>query len=302
MKEVIRIRDIRAVHQIFGFAPPKHPLVSILPIDERMTNFDYGDRNYSFDFYQISLKEGVTGTLSYGRNSYDFKEGTMTFIKPHQTVKAVGSHEFKGGNGWSLFFHPDLIRKSELGQTIENYTFFDYEIHEALHLSDDEKISLTELTQKIEKEYHQNLDKHSQEIIIANIDMILKYCKRYYDRQFYTRTNLNKDWISKLEQVMKDYYQTGKAFEYGVLSVKYCARSLNMSANYFGDLIKMETGMSAKDHIQNYILEKAKSKIVGTNLSVSEIAYSLGFEYPQGLNKLFKAKTGMSPSQYRNLH
>lgn len=302
MKEIIRIKDISEVHDFYGFEKPKHPLVSVLPIDERMTNFDYGDLKYTFDFYQISLKAGIQGSLSYGRNSYDFKEGTMTFIKPNQVVKVENNEDFKGSNGWTLIFHPDLLRKSELGRTIEHYSFFNYEVYEALHLSDEEKKSLTALAEKIEKEYKQNIDKHSQEIIIANIEMILKYCKRYYDRQFYTRTNLNKDLISKFEQIMREYYQSEKPLEMGVLSVKYCANALAMSSNYFGDLIKNETGRSAKDHIQDYIIEKAKTKIVVSNQTMGEIAYSLGFEYPQGFNKLFKARTGMSPSQYRNLN
>jgi len=290
------------VHDTFGFQKPRHPLVTVLPIDERMTNFEYGDYSYTFDFYQISLKSGIKGTLTYGRNSYDFEEGTITFMKPNQVVKIENSEDYKGGKGWTLLFHPDLIRKSELGKTIEHYSFFGYQVHEALHLSDQEKTSLTELVGKIEKEYAQHIDKHSQDIMIANIEMILKYCKRYYDRQFYTRTNLNKDIISKFEQVIHTYYQSEKPIEQGVLSVKYCADVLAMSSNYLGDLVKNETGQSAKDYIKNYIVEKAKTKILGTNESISEIAYSLGFEYPQGLNKLFKTKTGMSPSKYRNVN
>ncbi|MEL7123611.1 MAG: helix-turn-helix domain-containing protein [Bacteroidota bacterium] len=299
MKEIIHIKSINQVHSIYGMEPPRHPLVSVLPIDERMTSFDYGDQSYSFDFYQISLKEGLKGTLSYGRNSYDFNEGSMTFIKPNQVTKVEDSELIKDSQGWTLLFHPDLIRKLDLGRAIHDYSFFDYDVYEALHLSFIEKKSLTEITEKIEKEYQQNIDKHSQEIIVANIDMMLKYCKRYYDRQFYTRTNLNKDLISRFEQLIREYYQSDKPFELGVLSVKYCAQMLNMSANYFGDLIKTETGRSAKEHIQSYIIEKAKTIIVGSNQSVSEIAYSLGFEYAQGFNKLFKTKTGMSPSQYR---
>ena len=302
MSKIIRIKSITEVHDFYGFEKPKHPLVSVLPIDERMTNFDYGEFKYTFDFYQISLKEGIKGTLSYGRNSYDFKEGTMVFIKPNQIVKVENSEDYQEGSGWTLIFHPDLLRKSDLGRSIENYSFFNYEAHEALHLSDDEKGSLTELVDKIKKEYIQNIDKHSQEIIIANIEMILKYSKRYYDRQFYTRTNLNKDLISKFEKVMQEYYLSDKPMELGVLSVKYCAKELAMSSNYLGDLIKTETGQSAKTHIQEYIIEKAKTKILGSDLSMSEIAYSFGFEYPQSFNKLFKAKVGMSPSKYRNLN
>jgi len=302
MKEIIRIKSISEVHDIFGFEKPKHPLVSILPIDERMTKFEYGDLKYTFDFYQISLKEGIRGSLSYGRNSYDFTEGTMTFLKPNQVTQVENSEDYQGGRGWTLIFHPNLIRKSELGRTIEDYSFFNYEVHEALHLSDEEKKSLTELVEKIEKEYNQNIDKHSQEIMIANIEMILKYCKRFYDRQFYTRTSLNKDLLSKFEQVIQQYYSSEEPIESGVLSVRCCAQKLSMSPNYFGDLIKTETGRNAKDHIQDYIIEKAKTKILGSTQSISQIAYSLGFEYPQGFNKLFKAKMGISPSKYRALN
>lgn len=302
MKEIIRIKTITEVHDIFGFEKPKHPLVSLLPIDEKMTAYEYGDYTYSFDFYQISLKEGIRGSMVYGRNSYDFHEGTMTFIKPNQIVKIQDGETYENGKGWTLLFHPDLIRKSQLGKNIDDYSFFDYEVHEALHLSDDEKKSLTELVQKIQSEYQQIIDRHSQDLIIGNIEMILKYCKRYYDRQFYTRTNLNKDTISKFDQVMNDYFQSDKPLELGVLSVKYCANALNMSSNYLGDLIKNETGTSAKDHIQNYIVEKAKTKIVGSNEPLGQIAYDFGFEYPQGFNKIFKARTGMSPSQYRRMN
>lgn len=299
MKQIIRIKSISEVHNFYGFEKPKHPLVSVLPIDDRMVNFDYGNTNYAFDFYQISLKMGIAGSMVYGRNSYDFQEGTMTFIKPNQIVKVENPETIEGSEGWTLLFHPDLIRRSELGKTIEDYGFFSYDVHEALHLSDDEKKSLTELAHKIEKEYAQNIDKHSQDLIIANIEMILKYCKRYYDRQFYTRTNLNKDLISKFESVMSRYYQSDAPSRHGVLSVKYCADTLNMSPNYLGDLIKNETGRSAKDHIHDFIIERAKTIIIGSNETISEIAYDLGFEYPQGFNKLFKAKTGMSPSKYR---
>ncbi len=302
MKEINRIKTISQVHDFYDFEKPKHPLVSVLPIDDRMTNFDYGDQSYIFDFYQISLKQGISGSMVYGRNSYDFQEGTMTFIKPNQVVKVENPEVIEGSSGWTLLFHPDLLRKSELGRTIENFSFFNYEVHEALHLSDDEKQSLTELVQKIEKEYNQNIDKHSQELIISNIELLLKYCKRFYDRQFYTRTNLNKDFISKFEKILSDYYASDKPFELGVLSVNYCAKEMNMSSNYLGDLIKNETGQSAKEHIQDYLIEKAKTKIIGTNESISEIAYGFGFEYAQSFNKLFKAKTGMSPTEYRNLN
>lgn len=299
MSEFIRIKTIAEVHRVFGMEKPKHPLVSVLPIDERMTNFDYGDSKYLFDFYQISFKSGFSGAFSYGRNSYDFEEGSLVFMKPNQVVKFDNQEVYSESSGWTLLFHPDLVRKSQLGKEIENYSFFGYGVNEALHLSEDEKNSLTELVQKIEKEYKQNIDKHSQELIIANIEMLLKYSKRFYDRQFYTRTNLNKDIISKFEMVMSDYYRSNQPNELGVLSVKFCAQQLNMSSNYFGDLIKNETGQSAKEHIQNFIIEKAKTRIISSAEPLSQIAYDLGFEYPQSFNKLFKAKTGISPGAYR---
>lgn len=302
MKAIKQIKTISEVHRLFGFKAPKHPLVSVLPIDERMTDFDYGDGSYSFDFYQISLKEGIKGSLSYGRNTYDFQEGTMTFVKPHQILKVGNSADYKGGMGWTLLFHPDLIRRSELGKRINAFSFFGYEANEALHLSTDEKEALTVLVRKIEQEYSQNIDKHSQDLIIANIDMVLKYCKRFYDRQFFTRTNLNKDLLSKFEEVIRNYFQSDQPIDQGVLSVKHCAETLNMSSSYLGDLIKTETGRTAKEHIQNHIIESAKDKLLGSTQSIGEIAYSFGFEYPQGFNKLFKARVGMSPSKYRTLN
>ena len=201
-----------------------------------------------------------------------------------------------------MLFHPDLILKSELGKSIEDYSFFNYDLNEALHLSENERNSITDLVLKIEEEYNQNIDKHSQELIIANIEMLLKYSKRFYDRQFFTRTNLNKDLLSDFNKVVRTYYKSENPIQSGVLSVKECAEKLNLSVNYFGDLIKSETGRSAKDHINDYVIEKAKTLLLGSNESVSQIAYSLGFEYPQGLNKLFKAKVGISPSEYRNLN
>ncbi len=302
MNEIIRIKSINDVHRLFELDKPRHPLVSVIQIDDRITNFDYGDYKYIFDFYQINLKQGFSGSMNYGRNSYDFDEGTLTFIKPNQTIQIENQDEIKGSSGWTLLFHPDLIRKSELGKTIEDYSFFNYDTNESLHLSENERNSITDLVIKIQEEYNQNIDKHSQELIIANIEMLLKYSKRFYDRQFFTRTNLNQDLLSEFNKVVRTYYNSENPIESGVLSVKECAKQLNLSVNYLGDLIKSETGRSAKDQINDYVIEKAKNQLLGSNESVSQIAYSLGFEYPQGFNKLFKTKVGISPSEYRNLN
>lgn len=302
MNKIIRIKSINDVHRLFELERPRHPLVSVIQIDDRITNFDYGDYKYIFDFYQINLKQGFSGSLNYGRNSYDFDEGTLTFIKPNQTIKVEKQDEIKGSSGWTLLFHPDLIRKSELGRTIEDYSYFNYELNEALHLSENERNSITDLVMKIQEEYNQNIDKHSQDLIIANIEILLKYSKRFYDRQFFTRTNLNKDILSEFNKVVRTYYNSENPIDNGVLSVKQCAKQLNLSVNYLGDLIKSETGRSAKDQINDYVIEKAKNQLLGSNKSISRIGYSLGFEYPQGFNKLFKSKVGISPSEYRNLN
>lgn len=302
MSNIIKIDTISQVHDFFQYPKPKHPLISVLPITDEMTNYDYGDHSYLFGFYQVSLKIGMSGSMVYGRNSYDFQEGTMTFLKPKQTIKIENNQQYEGVSGWTLLFHPDLIRSSDLGKNISSYTFFNYESNEALHVSNDEMKSLTELIGKIEIEYNQNIDKHSQELMISNIDLLLKYCKRYYDRQFLTRANLNKGIITKFESLLEGYFDSNKAKDLGVLKVSYCAKELNMSANYLGDLLKNETGVNAKDHIQDFIVDRAKTVMLTTDKSVSEIAYDFGFEYPQSFNKLFKSKTGLTPTKYRKLN
>ena len=250
----------------------------------------------------ISLKDGISCSLNYGRNSYDFSKGTMVFSKPNQVLSSEDETIENDAKGWILFFHPDLIRKSSLGQTINEYSFFDYEIHEALHISEEEQETITDIVKKIEKEYQQNIDKHSQKLILSNIKLLLDYCNRFYDRQFYVRTNLNQDHISEFELLLKNYFSSEKPYELGVPSVKYCGEQLNMSPNYLSDVLKKETGKSAKDHIQGFIVNQAKNQLLGITNSVSEIAYNLGFEYPQYFSKLFKKRTGITPAKFRSLN
>lgn len=299
MKDIVRIDTITQVHEVFGLAKPKHPLVSIIPIDENIINYDYGDYTYVLGFYQINLKSGIKGNLTYGKNSYDFEEGTMIFMKPGQTVKVESKEMTEEHSGWTLLVHPDLLRKSELGKKIDNYSFFSYASHEALHLSDDERATITDLVNKIENEYSQNIDRHSQTLIISNIELLLNYCTRFYDRQFYTRTNLNQDYVSKFESMLNEYFNSKRHLELGIPSVSFCGEEMNMSGHYLSDLLKKETGMSAQEHIHQYIVNKAKNLLLGTNETVSQIAYDLGFEYPQHFSKIFKSKTGVSPAEYR---
>ncbi|MCG8124397.1 MAG: helix-turn-helix transcriptional regulator, partial [Candidatus Thiodiazotropha taylori] len=199
-------------------------------------------------------------------------------------------------------FHPDLIRKSSLGNNIDHYSFFSYEIHEALHLSEDERVSITGLVRKIETEYQQSIDRHTQKLIVSNIELLLDYCTRFYDRQFYVRTNLNQDFVTRFENLLRDYFNSEKPLDLGVPSVKYCGERLNMSPSYLSDLLKKETGRTVQQHIQDTVIDKAKNLLLSTNEQVSQIAYGLGFDYPQHFSKLFKSRTGMSPAEYRRLN
>ncbi|MDN5215097.1 helix-turn-helix domain-containing protein [Fulvivirgaceae bacterium BMA12] len=300
--KIIHIDSITKAQKLFGMPRPKHPLVSVMWARDFPDFSQFKGLKFNTDLYMVSLKDGITGSMGYGRNTYDFSEGTMVFSKPNQVLFSEDKKIADDAKGWMLVFHPDLIRKSELSKTIGNYSFFDYEVHEALHLSEDEKAILTDLVLKIEIEINQNIDKHSQKLIISTIELILDYCNRYYDRQFYVRANLNQDHISEFEMFLKDYFSSEKPSKLGVPSVKYCGEVLNMSPNYLSDLLKKETGKSAKDHIYAFVINRAKNKLLGTTESISGIAYDLGFEYPQHFSKLFKKETGMSPVKYRSLN
>ncbi|NER15391.1 helix-turn-helix domain-containing protein [Leptobacterium flavescens] len=290
------------MHDVFGLIKPKHPLVSVIRFKDADIRSEYHHIRCSFGMYCITLKNETEGSMGYGRNSYDFNEGSMLFIKPGQVLSYDGHQSSAEDPGWALLFHPDLIRKSGLSKSIDNYSFFSYDITEALHISDEEKQSLNELVTKIEKEYHQLIDRHSQKLIISNIELLLDYCTRYYDRQFYTRTNLNKDVLAKFENLLKDYYTDENQLRIGIPTVDYCGKELHMSSKYLSDLLKKETGKSAKNHIDDFLINKAKNRLLRSSESVSEIAFALGYEYSQHFSKTFKAKTGISPSEYRSLN
>jgi AraC-like DNA-binding protein len=248
------------------------------------------------------MKGNVKGSFKYGRNSYDYEEGTLAFIGPNQVTQFENTDTKDDSNGWNILFHPDLIRKSSLGTTIKDFSYFNYGLSEALHVSDKEKSILFHLVERIENELEQNIDKHSQELIIANLESILKYCNRYYDRQFYTRTNLNKDLIVRFENYLENHFNSENLVNKGIPTVTECGKALNMSGSYMSDLLKLETGRSAKDHIHSYIIEKAKNLLLSSQITVGEVAYGLGFEYSQHFSKLFKSKTGFSPAEFRNLN
>ncbi|MDC1068975.1 helix-turn-helix domain-containing protein [Candidatus Kapabacteria bacterium] len=300
MKDIINIETISEVHQFLGKSKPKHPLISVYRIGDILKDLEVDNLRYSLGLYQISQKDNCPFTIvNYGRNSYDYQEGTMIFSSPNQVLEYKKFETNKEDKGWTLAFHPDLIRKSELGKKMDSFSFFSYASNEALHLSDEERKTVTEIVEKIEKEFSNNIDAHSQTLIISNLELLLNYCVRFYDRQFYTRTNLNQDIASQFEQLLKDYYKKEKQLEFGIPSVQYCGKAMNMSPKYLSDLLRKETGQSTQDHIHQYIIEKAKNRLLNSKESASEIAYALGFEYPQYFSKIFKKKTTMSPNEFR---
>jgi AraC-like DNA-binding protein len=294
------ITSISEVHHFLGIKPPAHPLITVIR-EWPVLDFDFTNTKITSDLFIISMKGG-TGTIGYGRSTYDYENGTMVFTAPKQALTFDSNIDYKKLTGWTILFHSDLIRKSVLGSEISKYTFFGYAVNEALHISDKERNILNDFVRHIEIEINQNIDKHSQELIISNVHSILKYCERFYDRQFFTRTNLNKDYVVLFEKYLEKYFSSEKFAEKGIPTVAHCGEALNMSARYLSDLLKVETGRSAKDHIHDFIIEKAKTLLLGTNITISEIAYTLKFEYPQHFSKLFKARTGTNPTDYRTLN
>jgi AraC-like DNA-binding protein len=302
MDEVINLKSISELNSVLNQEKPRHPLVSVIDFS-KVASYGVEDARITSDFYSIMLKNHCHGKMKYGRAYYDFEEGTLICIAPRQVITIEQDPEIKDDmNGWGLFFHPDLIRDTALGKKIKDYTFFSYEMNEALHLSDKEKQVLNDCILKIDQELSEHIDKHSQMLIVSNIELLLNYCSRYYDRQFITRSVPNKDILVRFEQVVQRYLGAANLRDGGLPTVKYCADQLFLSPNYLSDLLKKETGKNAQDHIHYYIIEEAKNSLLSSGAAVSEIAYGLGFEYPQYFSKLFKAKTGMTPAEFRNMN
>jgi AraC-like DNA-binding protein len=300
MNDIIHVESISEAHKLLGLGTPRHPLISLVKQKDLDPITDGEGLKVVLDYYQVWLKDGIDCIVGYGRNSYDFSEGTLAFIKAGQLLSTTSVQKNHQSNGWILMFHPDLIRKSKLGSEIHNYGFFEYEAHEALHISDKERATLNEVVEKINGELEHNIDRHSQKIIISNLELLLDYCLRYYDRQFYTRTNLHQDHISKFESLLRNFYNATSEGDLSLPTVKYLGEAMNMSPYYLSDLLKKETGRNAQEHIHYFLIEKAKDRLMASSESISEIAYSLGFEYPQYFTKLFKSKTGLSPKEFRN--
>lgn len=298
--QIIQITSITQLHAMFGHEKPRHPLVSVIDMSQVQVTEAMVGLRLSMNMYTIALKGAHCG-LMYGRQQYDFEEGTMLFTAPNQVIAATEPSDNHGDAGWMLIFHPDLIRGSSLGQAIDDYTFFNYESHEALHLSDQERSTLTDLIHNIQAEYQQRIDNHSQRVMVSSLELLLNYCARYYERQFNTRAPQHRDTVAQVHQLLKDYYDQGQLVEYGAPSIQYLAERVHLSPNYLSDLLKKETGRSAKDHINDFLIDKAKTLLLSSDAGVSEVAYQLGFNYPHYFSRLFKTKTGHSPQRYREL-
>lgn len=276
-----------------------HPLVTVVDLSKGEWPKNPGTMAVCYHFYGIFLKEGEECEIRYGRKNYDFQEGTLVFVGPGQVVTISKIGERQKMSGFALLFHPDLLLGTHLGRTIENYNFFSYETYEALHMSPKERQIVLDCFAKIQDELSERIDKHSKTVIVSAIELFLNYCQRFYDRQFITRDTINRNVVEQFESSLKSYIRSGKALEKGIPSVAQFAEEQNFSANYFGDLVKKETGKSAQEFIQLKLIEIAKQRIYDPNLSIAEIAYSLGFKYPQHFTRLFKQQVGISPKEFR---
>ncbi len=286
-------------YNAFNNTETLHPLVSV--IDFSKADPRSGSGMY-FGFYAILLKDVKCGDLVYGRHTYDYQEGTLVFLAPGQVAGMNSNGDVYQPKGHGLVFHADLIHGTQLGRHIQEYTLFGYQSNEALHLSQRERDIVLDCFAKINYELEHAIDKHSKKLIVSTIELFLNYCVRFYDRQFITRDKAHKSVLERFEVLLNEYFRSDKPQLLGLPSVTYCAGELNLSANYFGDLIKKETGQSAQEYIQSKLIDVAKERMFDLGKSVSQIAYELGFKYPQHFNRLFKQRVGQSPNEYRMLH
>ncbi|QIP11894.1 helix-turn-helix transcriptional regulator [Spirosoma aureum] len=295
--DIVSISDL---HKLYSCPNPKHPLVSVIDLREiSRENIREEETFYRLGFYAVYLKQ-LKGVMRYGKSYYDFDEGTLMFTAPGQAIST--SRRVPYNEGWGLFFHADLLYRTELGRKIHQYSFFQYDANEALHVSDEEKTILHVCAQNIKREYSQNLDKHSQGLMLSNIELLLNYCDRFYDRQFITRAKVSHDIVQQFETALIDYFSQNSLIEQGLPDVKYFASLLSLSPNYLSDLLKRYTGKTTQEHIHLALIEKAKSLLWSSNKSISEIAYELGFEHPSHFTKVFKTRLGKSPKEFRNLN
>lgn len=295
-----RIKNINQYHQILGLPKPEHPLISVINLNTFQQVSGNKAQNLMYDFYCIALKRDINFKQKYGQQEYDFNEGVMSFISPGQVFGIDIDEDVQSKlSGWMLLIHPDFLWNTALAKTIKKYEYFEYSANEALHLSQKEEDTITGIVKNIEQEYHTNIDKFSQDIIISHLEVLLNYSERFYQRQFITRKISNHKILDGLEALLKNYFENDNWLKNGLPTVQYISESLNVSPNYLRGLLKTLTGMNTQQHIHEKLIQKAKEKLSTTDLSVSEIAYELGFEHSQSFSKLFKTKTKLSPLEFR---
>lgn len=294
--EIIHLDNIDQYNKIYGL-PTLHPLVAVVDLKKAKSFINNVRVNYGL--YALFLKNGVNCTLKYGRKYYDYQEGTIVSFAPGQIIGIEGVDTNTPHDVYGLLFHPDIIYGTELGNKISRYTFFDYDQNEALHLSEREREIIIDCFKKIEFELNNPVDKHSRNLLSVQIELVLDYCLRFYDRQFCTRAKVNSDILVRFQRLLNEYFNGNEPIQNGLPSVKYFADKVFLSPGYFGDLIKKETGRTAQEYIQKKIIELSKNRLLATKQSVSEVAYSLGFQYPQHFSRLFKREVGCTPGEYR---
>ncbi|RDB04491.1 helix-turn-helix domain-containing protein [Runella aurantiaca] len=291
-----RIKSITEGHRLTGLEKPHHPLISIVEVGQFKNQTAINA--VIFDFYVVSIKRGCNNLL-YGQKKYDFDEGLMAFMSPGQILRGEEGGIPPNLEGWMLFIHPDFLWNTPLAKKIKQYEYFGYATNEALFLSDKEEKIMNGIIENIRQEYNSNIDKFSQDVIIAQLELLFTYAQRFYERQFITRKITNKQILSRLEDVLTDYFNNEELLSNGLPTVQYVADTLNISGKYLGSLLKQLTGQTTQQHIHEKLIEKAKQKLSTTELSVSEIAFELGFEHSQSFSKLFKTKTKQSPLEFR---
>ena len=296
---MIHQKTVSEVTETMGLAKPKHPLITIIDTAQLAFGEEILGVKISSELYCIALKDASCG-IQYGRNDYDFDEGVLMFTAPKQVLTLTKTQELNQVQGWMLYFHPDLIRNTSLGMKMDKYSYFSYDVHEALHLSEQEQNTITNCIDLIQNEISERIDNHSQQVLASNLELLLNYCTRYYERQFNTRTATNKDILSTVESVLNEYYQSDKLVSLGPPSISYIANLCHLSTGYLSDVLKKETGRTTKDHINDFIVSKAKDLLLSSDDSIGGIAYTLGFNYPHYFSRLFKSKTGKTPQEYRN--
>ena len=300
-KKPYRLKTISEFHQFRGLPKPEHPLISVIDYASIRHLDENNSISWVLDFYSISLKRTSNAKLKYGQQEYDFDEGVMFFMAPNQVFSVeVNKNIAPKHSGWILLIHPDFLWNTPLAKTIKQYEYFDYSVNEALFLSAKEEVTIANIIQNIEQEYLSNIDKFSQSIIISQIETLLNYAERFYQRQFITRKITNHQILNRLEALLNDYFTNDESIKNGLPTVQFISEKLNVSPNYLSGLLKNLTGQSTQQLIHEKLIEKAKEKLSTTNLSVSEIAYELGFNHPQSFSKLFKSKTNFSPLEFRS--